>query len=347
VGKASVGLEVGSSGVRLAMVAKSRSGPSLQRIGYVPLQPGIVVDGDVVNVRALAEAVNTLVKATKPGSKNVHLGVVSQRMVARQVDLPWVPAKEFRKALPLLAGDLLPMPVEDCVLDFLGYEEVLDDDGSRMVRGLLVAAGEEGVLQMVDAVEDTGLRVVSVTLTPLSTLRVVADAHAPGPEAVFDIGSSMTSVTIQEHGQPHFVRILSRGGRDITAALSDQMGITEAEAERWKTSLPAMWATMSQADRSATEVAMRSALSDLVTDIRKSVDFYKTSEGRPIERAYVVGGAGATLGLVPILNGVLRVPVVAGTAQQVRTGRSLSAEEVAYAATPGSMAAVGLALGAA
>jgi len=347
VGKARVGLEVGSSGVRLAIVVKSRSGPSLHRIGYVPLQPGIVVDGDVVDVRGLAAAIGHLVKSTKPGSKNVHLGLVSQRMVARQVDLPWVPPKEFEKALPLLAGDLLPMPVEDCVLDFLSYEEVLDEDGSRMVRGLLVAAGEEGVLQMVDAVEDSGLRVVSVTLTPLSTLRVVADSHAAGPEAVFDIGSSMTSVTIQEHGQPHFVRILSRGGRDITSALSDQMGITEAEAERWKMALPGMWAAMSQADRSATEVAMRTALSDLVTDIRTSVDFFKTSEGRPIERAYVVGGGGATLGLVPILNGVLRVPVEAATAQNVRNGRSLSAEEVAYAATPASMAAVGLAMGAA
>ena len=109
------------------------------------------MDGEVVDSAALTDAIRYLIKGTKPASKDVHLGAVSQRMVARQVDLPWVPQKEFAKALPLLAADLLPMPVEDCVLDFLAYEEVLDDDGSRMLRGLLVAAGDVSAFEQLYA----------------------------------------------------------------------------------------------------------------------------------------------------------------------------------------------------
>lgn len=347
VAKVTVGLEVGSSAVRMATVARGRSGATLQQIAQVPLAPGVVVDGEVVNGDELAASIRALTKTAKPASRDVHLGAVSQRMVARQVDLPWVPQKEFAKALPLLAADLLPMPVEDCVLDFLAYEEVLDDDGSRMLRGLLVAAGEDGVLTMVDAIEAAGLRVASVTLTPLATLGGVADAHAPGAEAVIDVGASMTSVTIQEHGQPHFVRILSRGGRDITTALAETLALSEEDAERWKVALPAMWQTMTPADRSATENAVRSALTDLVTDIRTSIDFYKTSESRRIERAYVVGGAGSTIGLIPILATVLRVPVMPGTPHGVQPGKGLSAEQIALAATPAAAPAVSLALGAA
>ncbi len=347
VARMTVGLEVGSSAVRLATVARGRSGATLQQFGQVALTPGVVVDGEVVDSAALTDAIRYLIKGTKPASKDVHLGAVSQRMVARQVDLPWVPQKEFAKALPLLAADLLPMPVEDCVLDFLAYEEVLDDDGSRMLRGLLVAAGEDGVLTMVDAIEAAGLSVVSVTLTPLATLGAVADAHAPGAEAVIDVGAAMTSVTIQEHGQPHFVRILSRGGRDITTALAETLAISEDEAERWKLAVPSMWAGMSAADRSATENAVRAALTDLVTDILTSIEFYKTSENRRIERAYVVGGGGATIGLVPILGTVLRVPVMAGTPHGVHPGKGLSAEQSALSATPAAAPAVSLALGAA
>lgn len=342
-----VGLEVGSSAIRLAAVTRSRSGPTLKRVGAVPLPPGVVVDGDVVDTVALTAATRDLVKAVKPGSKNVHLGVVSQRMVARQVDLPWVPPKEFKQALPLLAADCLPMPVDGSVLDFLAFEEVLEDDGARMLRGLLVAAGEGSLLEMVDAVESAGVRVLSVTLTPLSTLGAVADPHAGEPEALLDIGHTMTSVTVHEHGQPRFVRILARGGRDITTSLADTLGISEPDAERWKCALPAMWATMTQTDRVATEAAVRTAVADLVAEIRTSVDFYRTSAGARIGRAYVVGGAGATLGLVPILAEVLRVPVVAGTARTLRYAGSLTAEETAFAAGPGASAAVGLALGAA
>jgi type IV pilus assembly protein PilM len=347
VARMTVGLEVGSSAVRLATVARGRSGATLQQFGQVALTPGVVVDGEVVDSAALTDAIRYLIKGTKPASKDVHLGAVSQRMVARQVDLPWVPQKEFAKALPLLAADLLPMPVEDCVLDFLAYEEVLDDDGSRMLRGLLVAAGEDGVLEMVDAIEATGLRVVSVTLTPLATLGAVADAHAPGAEAVIDVGAAMTSVTIQEHGQPHFVRILSRGGRDITTALAETLAISEDEAERWKVAVPGMWAKMTPADRSATENAVRAALTELITDIRTSIDFYKTSENRRIERAYVVGGGGSTIGLIPILANVLRVPVMPGAPHGVQAGKGLTTDQSLLAATPAAAPAVSLALGAA
>ena len=347
VAKVRVGLEVGSSAVRMATVSRSRSGATLQRIGHVALPPAVVVDGEVVDAPSLTQAVRQLVKTTKPGAKDVHLGVVSQRMVARQVDLPWVPPKEFKQALPLLAADCLPMPVDDCVLDFLAYEEIVEDDGARLLRGLLVAAGEDGVLQMVEAVEDAGMRVRSVTLTPLSTLAAVADAHAAGPEALLDVGYATTSVTIHANAQPRFVRILSRGGRDITASLAEHLGIGEDDAERWKRALPDMWETMSPADRTATETAIRTAVADLITDIRTSVDFYKTSAGRTIERAYVVGGGGLTLGLVPILASVLRVPVNCAGVRTLRPGRSLSPEDYTLAAGPASAAAVGLAWGAA
>ena len=345
--KSSVGLEVGSSTVRLATVSRSRSGSVIEHLSSIGLNPGVVVDGEVVDADALSGAIRHLVKVGKPGGKDVRLGVASQRMVARQVDLPWVPPKEFKQALPLLAADMLPMPVQDCVLDFLSYEDLVDDDGAHVIRGLLVAANEQSVLDTVDAVESAGLRVVSVTLTPLSTLGALADPLSPNPEALLDIGHTMTSISIHEGGQPRFVRILSRGGQDITAKLAEHLSIDEEDAERWKLSLPVTWPTMNAADQSATETAMRTALADLVSDIRTSIDFYATSEGRRPGRAYVVGGAGATLGLLPILASVLRIPVAVGTPHVTRHGKSMSAEELAMAGSPASASAVGLALGAA
>jgi type IV pilus assembly protein PilM len=319
----------------------------LERLSEAVLAPGIVVEGDVVDADGLAQIVRSLVKTSKPGAKDVRLGVASQRMVARQVDLPWVSPKEFKQALPLLAADMLPMPVQDCVLDFLSYEDVVDDDGAHLIRGLLVAANEQAVLEAVEAVESAGLRVGSVTLTPLSTLSALGDSMAVAPEALVDVGHTMTSISIHEHGQPRFMRILSRGGQDITQRLAEHLEIDADDAERWKRALPSMWPAMNAADQAATETAMRTALADLVSDIRTSIDFYTTNEGQRPGRAYVVGGGGATLGLVPILASVLRFPVVVGMPQVSRHGKALTPEAIALAASPASASAVGLALGAA
>lgn len=342
--RTTLGMEVGSSAVRLAAVARTRTGPLLEHISHADLIPGAVVDGDLIDPDSLRSSVRQVVKSAKTRRREVRLGVMGQRMVARQVDLPWVPPKEFKKALPLLAADLLPMPVDDCVLDFMAYEDIVDEDGSHMVRGLLVAAEEEGILRLVDAVESAGLQVVSVTLTPLASLGAVADPLAAGPEAVIDVGYSMTSVTIHEKGQPRFVRILGRGGRETTEALAETLGISQADAETWKCALPTMWSNMSPSDRSTTENAVRSALSELVTEIRTSVGFYSTSEGAKLTHAYLVGGAASMLGLAPILASVLHVPVDVAAAHGVRPGKSLSPEGFVAASSPASVPAVSLAL---
>ena len=76
---------------------------------------------------------------------------------------------------------------------------------------------------------------------------------------------------------------------------------------------------------------MRTAPADLVSDIRT-----RSTSTRPVKDddhwAYVVGGAGATLGLLPILASVLRIPVAVGTPHVTRHGKSMSADELAMAA---------------
>lgn len=348
VSKMAVGIEVGTSAVRLAVVNRTRSGPELLHLGRVPIPPGAVSDGEVVDTDAVSAAVKTALRTYKLGSRcRVRLGMVSARTLAREVELPWVPKKDFAGALPLLAADLLTMLAEDCVLDFLTFEEFTDVDGQRVIRGLLVAAPDSSVLTLIDAVEAGGAEVNDVTLTPLSTLAAVADGLAPGPEALVDIGLSATTLTIHEGGQPRFVRVINRGGADLTTSIAEQLNLSPDDAEVWKCGLAQMWPTMTAADQSATETVIRSALADLIQEIRTSIEFFASAQNRRIVRAYVVGGGASTMGLVPILAGVLRVPVNAVNAQIVRPHQGLSDLERDLASSPSLTSVVSLALGAA
>jgi len=346
VSKLAVGIEVGASAVRLAVVNRTRSGPELLHLGRVPIPLGVVSDGEVVDADAVSSAVKTMLHTYKLGSRcSARLGMVNARTLAREVELPWVPKKDFAGALPLLAADLLTMLAEDCVLDFLTFEEYTDVDGQRAIRGLLVAAPDSSILTLIDAVEAGGVEVNDVTLTPLATLAAVADGLAPGPEALVDIGLSATTLTIHEGGQPRFVRVINRGGADLTTSISEQLNLSLEDAELWKCGIPQMWPTMTPTDQSATETVIRSALADLIQEIRTSIEFFASAQNRRIVRAYVVGGGASTMGLVPILAGVLRVPVTAVNAQIVRPHQSLSALERDLACSPSLTSVVSLALG--
>lgn len=344
--KMSVGIEVGASALRLAVINRARGGPELVHVGRVPLAPGTVNEGEVVDPEAVSAAVRSLLRTYKLGSRcRVRLGMVNARTLAREVELPWVPKKDFAGALPLLAADVLTMLAEDCVLDFLTFEEYTGDDGQRTLRGLLVAAPDSSILTLIDAVEAGGAEVTDVTLTPLATLAAVADGLAAGPEALVDIGMSATTLTIHEGGQPRFVRVINRGGADLTTSIAEQLNLSPDDAEIWKCGLGQMWSTMTAADQAATETVIRSALADLVQEIRTSIEFFASAQNRRIVRAYLVGGGASTMGVVPVLTGVLRVPVVAVNAQLARPHQGLSALERDLAGSPSLTSVVSLALG--
>src|SRR3954466_15242229 len=139
-GRTSVGLDIGTSGVRAAELSLGKNGATLERFGQVALPSGAVRDGEVMDPDTVAHAIKQLWTTAKFSSKKVVLGVANQKVIVRQVDLPWLPADELRKSLAFQVQDFIPIPVDQAILDFHAVEEFVNDAGIRTVRVLLVAA---------------------------------------------------------------------------------------------------------------------------------------------------------------------------------------------------------------
>ncbi len=143
-GRRAVGLDIGTTGVRAAQIAWSKGQMTLERFGQVALPPGAVRDGESSTARAVAAAIRELWTRVKFSTKKVIVGVANQKVIVRQLDLPWMPIAELRKSLAFQVADVLPMPVEHAILDLHPLEEVEDESGRRQ-RILLVAASRDMV----------------------------------------------------------------------------------------------------------------------------------------------------------------------------------------------------------
>src|SRR5947209_313772 len=121
-----IGLDIGTSVVRAVELSYGRSGATLERFGQLVLPPGAVLDGQVVDEESVATALRKLWQATDLSHKRVVLGVANQRVIVRQLELPWLPQAELRASLGFQVQDLLPLPVNQTVLDFFPLEEVND-----------------------------------------------------------------------------------------------------------------------------------------------------------------------------------------------------------------------------
>jgi type IV pilus assembly protein PilM len=351
--RSAVGLDIGTSCVRAAELSFGRS-PTLTKFGQVALPAGAVRDGEVADPASVAPAIKELWRSVKFSSRKVVLGVSNQRVVVRQVDLPWMPVEELRKSLAFQVQDFLPMPVEQAILDFHPVEEVVAEDGTRMLRLLLVAAARSMVDSAMQAVKLAGLGVTQIDLTPFAILRSVGRIDHLGvagtdAEALVDVGASVTNIVVHQNGVPKFVRILLMGGDDITDAVAERMGVPVEQAESVKQEFGlARYAGEHASDHPAVPVLENSA-GTLLEEVRGSLDYYLAQpEAVPIRGLLVSGGGARLKNFAERLGDAVRLPVEAGSPiGSLSIGRTgLTDEQLRYV-DPVSVVPVGLAMGAA
>lgn len=347
-----IGVDVGSTAVRVAEVAVGDI-PVVVRAAQVPLAPGVVESGEVRQPEAVAEALREVWAKSGVQSKQVHLGVGNQRVVVREIALPWLPEKELRDTLAFQVQEFIPMASDEAVLDFDPLGE-LDQGGRRMVRILLVAAHKGMVNALVEAALAAKLDPQGIDLTPFAVIRAVGtgdeglDLDSSGDEAIIDIGAQVTSVCVHDRGVTRFVRMLPSGGRDITLALASGLGVDDDVAERLKrgerVQVEGVGATPLPEAAEIRELALTRAGS-FVDEVRSSLEFYTAQiPNAQIGCVLVVGGGSRLDGLLELLQERLPVPVDRGRLfERAKSEIELSAEASAEAEAVLSVA-VGLAI---
>jgi type IV pilus assembly protein PilM len=280
--------------------------------------------------------------------------VANQKVIVRQVDLPWMPASELKSSLALHVQDFIPIPVEQAVLDYYTLEERSIGDGQRSLRVLLVAAARDMVNAALAATKAAGLRATQVDLTPFAMVRSLGTVDSTGAmadhgtaEALIDVGAKVTNIIVHDNGVPRFVRVLLMGGDNITEAISERMGVPFEQADAVKQQI-GMAANRGDvvSDHPAARVIEGSA-GAFIEEVRGSLDYYLAQAGSlQLDRIVLSGGAARLDGLGQRLATATRLPVVPGAAtSHLQIGKTgLSPEQLSYV-EPQTAVSVGLAMG--
>jgi type IV pilus assembly protein PilM len=296
-----VGLDIGSEAVRAAVVDTSKPSPVLRRFAEMPLPAGVVDAGEVVDEGAVTEAVAALWKRYRLPKRRVVIGIGSQRVIVRQVDVPHLEEAEMSNALPFQVQDVIPIPVEEAVLDYVPLEEFTTPDGDLMMSILVIAAQRDMIESLVGIVRNAGLQVAAIDLHAFGLVRAAFGSDlmlgGDGPQAVLDIGGSVSQIAVVRSGITRFVRILPLGGAAFSAALADGAGISFDEADDLKKRIgvaPTGIPEGEDAESTARRLLTRTA-DHLIEEIRGSVNYYLTQAGEHRLDRLVVAGNGARL----------------------------------------------------
>ncbi|MCU1461977.1 MAG: type pilus assembly protein PilM [Acidimicrobiales bacterium] len=333
-----VGLDIGTHAVRAVELAFGRDDATITRFGQVALPAGAVVDGEVVDGHAVATAIRRLWSECRFRTRRVIVGLANQRVIVRQAEVPALPEEDLRLALRYQAGDLVPFPIDDALLDCRVLEPVdVGEDEDPRVRILLVAAQRDMVLSMLGAVESAGLQPVLVDLAPFALLRTFDPdiASDGGAEALVCIGAGVTTVVVHEAGVPRFVRMLLVGGASTTEAIAAELQIGLDAAEELKRA----------GDARVDELVDRQ-LAALVDEVQGSLDYYVAQvDTAALRRVVVTGGGSLLAGLAERLQATVGAPVEVGhPLLAARVGRTGVPEARLIDAEPMLAVPIGLAL---
>ena len=348
-----IGLDIGTHAVRAAEMVLGRGDQAtLNRFGQVALPLGAVRDGEVVDPPAVAAAIRRLWSEAGFKGRDVIVGVANQRVIVRHAELPAMAEEDLRSALRYQVQELIPIPVDEAILDFQIIEQFVGPEQEPMMRILLVAAQSDMVRSLLAAIDGASLSASLVDVIPFALIRALATtditfgAAESASEAIVCVGGGVTNVVVHERGVPRFVRMLITGGNEITEAIASELHIDPDTAEDLKRRADASSADEleARAGRITTD-----RLSPFVEEVRGSLDYYRAqaADGGEISRVLLTGGGSLVPGLSDRLRQVLNVPVEIGhPLLGLRVGRVGIPEDRLIDSEPLLTVPIGLALAA-
>jgi len=340
--KTLVGLDIDAAGVVAASVSVNGR-LSVQRAAAVPLQPGIIRDGEVADVDGLAEALRALYRANKGFDKRVRIGLANQKIVVRVVELPYLEdPKEIDAVVGFHAQDQLPMPIEQAVIDHQVLEVVSDGTGRRL-RVLLVAARREMVERVLGAVRAAGLKPEGVDLSAFAMVRALHRQSAGDEPVVYLAISGLTNLAVARGPVCSFARTSGSGVEALAVDLAERCELTLEHARQWlihvglETQIDGI-----EGDAEIVAAARRVLLDGvrrISADIRGSLDFHRMQDDAAhISLAVMTGPATAIPGFAMALASELGMHVeertVDGAPPELDPGRVTVAAGLAITEVP-------------
>ncbi|MCE5228107.1 type IV pilus assembly protein PilM [bacterium] len=336
-----IGVDIGTHSVKVVQMRRVSDGYELESVAQCEIWP----DGNVPEDPAAQRSAKTaaLKRALEEGqikARHAVSALCGESIIVRYLQLPRMPEDELRKALQWEAEEYIPFRLNEVNIDSMILGEVDDAEHAKM-DVLLVSAKKDLIEEHVGIIRDAGLEPRVVDVDSFAFLNCFETNYNPGVDeclALINIGSSMTSINIYGNGRTRFSRDIPIGGDTITTAIRSRLNCSWTEAERLKLEIGAPVSEKSGAgdapqagslfdtirgtvedlsgaaggdSKEATAtLAIGNILNNLISEARRSVEFFESQyRGQNVGRVVLGGGTARLRNLTDYFESELRLPV--------------------------------------
>lgn len=334
-----LGLDIGSSAVKMVVLAKGKPGYSVTAAGIVRIAKADQSNGDrrTSSITAIQECFAQM--QTKV--KHAVCGVSGRDVAVRDFEFAPLQNDEIAAAVSLEASQVCPFNGTDIVVD---YHVIPNGDANT--KGILVAATNTIVADKTQLIRDAGLKCVLMDVDGLALLNCHNELdhktrQSPSGQsvAILNVGASHTTLAIIDNDGWPFIRDMNQAGDDIIMQI----------AALHETSTDTVQRILFD-DEPVDELNLRDSLEKtcqrLIADIAGTMRFYTAqANSMDVEKILVCGGFALAKGFVDLLNSRLGIETVLWNPfDQMRTKSNHHCEEICAKEGPAMAIAAGLAM---
>jgi len=335
-----LGLDIGASSVKAVQLNRSGREYELIHLGMAPLSPEAIVDGVIMDGSSVISAIQQIYQEHAIKTRDVAVAVSGNSVIVKKIKVQQMTEEELTGSIQWEAEQYIPFPIEDVNLDF----QILEPRGGAEMDVLLVAVKKDVMNDYLTVISSAGLngQVVDVDALALENAYEISGDITPDRiVALVNLGATVMNINILQRGVTEFTRDAGIGGNRYTESIQKMLGLSFEQADKLKMGTAVEGRTLAEA-----QPAIDLVNAELAGEIRRSMDFFRSSSQNDSIHKVVLSGGGARLpGLVGYLGQHLEVPVeVANPLRAIKADPKKFDPEYLEFVGPQMGVAVGLAL---
>lgn len=249
-------------------------------------------DGSLRNVDKVASAIRNQLDANGITNKNVIFILTSTKVVNREVLIPDVKENKVKGIVDANASEYFPVNIEDYVVSHSILEHVVNEDKTKQLKLMVVAAPLSMVKAYYELGSALGLNVQSIDYVGNAMLQMIkTQTSASMTTMVIQLGSESTILNIVKGDTLLLQRTVPYGTSAAVTEVMDEHGVDGTTAM-----------TMLQNDRIISvdfdDNAATGAFRYLINNVGRVIDYYVTKNpDKPIDDVFLTGDGALIKGI--------------------------------------------------
>ncbi len=324
LGKNAIGIDIGSSSIKVVELEKKKGRAVLKTYGEIALGPyggGIV--GQVVKLsnEKISEALHDILAESHTSTTNSGLSIPFRSSLISLIEMPSLADKQLEEAIPIEARKYIPVPISEITLDWwiIPKDNTVNERARSNAKDpkdvavkdkidvLVVSIHNEILSDYNNIVKTNNLNASFFEIEMFSAIRSLINDEK-STTMVIDIGALGTKLYVVDRGILKNSHIINKGSKDITDGISRSLNISFEEAEKIKRSV----ATLNDADQKTITEIVALTLDGMIAEIINFITSFEQRSGKEIQNAILTGGGIGLSGLPELIQERIKKKVEIG-----------------------------------